>query len=63
MIAKLVTVSLMVRVIVDFDADDEMIWLKAKPKFVKNLDDAGMDNLEAIEDDEQCPYDPKTDVL
>ena len=63
MVAKLVTVSLMVRVVVDADAPDEKVWLAAKSKLIDSIDDGGMDNLEAIEDDIECPFDPLNDCL
>lgn len=61
-VAKLVTVSLMTRVIVDEDATDEQILDAAKPRFQAKLDNNElMDNLEEIYDDDECPYDPETD--
>jgi uncharacterized Ntn-hydrolase superfamily protein len=62
-VAKLVTVSLRVRVFTDPHSDDEQVWTLAKPKLKECLDDAGMDNLESIEDDEECPYDSEMDIL
>lgn len=55
-VAKLVSVSLMVRVIADEVETDVEIWRKAKPKLKAVIDESGMDNLEFIEDDIECPY-------
>lgn len=56
--AKLVAVSLLVRVVVKDDASDEEIWKEAVPKLKTKIDDSGLDNMEYIEDDDECPYDP-----
>ncbi|SEW20944.1 hypothetical protein SAMN05428988_3152 [Chitinophaga sp. YR573] len=54
--AKLVAVSLMTRVEVNINLTDEQIWSLAVPKLISALQDGGMDNLEFIEDDTECPY-------
>jgi hypothetical protein len=61
-IAKLVYVSLCTRVIVDENATDDEIIKKAKNNFKEKIEaqDFG-DNVEDIENDEQCPYDPVLD--
>lgn len=60
-IAKLVCVSLMTRVIVDTDATESQILLKARGQFIDKIADDLADNIESIEDDEESPYDPKFD--
>ncbi|NLR60746.1 hypothetical protein HGH93_21730 [Chitinophaga polysaccharea] len=62
-VAKLVLASLMTRVIVNDSDSDEMIWKKALPRLTQNLHNDGMDNLESIENDEQCPYNPEEDQV
>lgn len=60
-VAKLVCASFMTRVIVEHDATDEEIIAAAKPNIAAVVwTDLG-DNLESIEDDEECPYNPETD--
>lgn len=59
--AKLVTVLLMTRVIVRSDAKEEEIWSAALPRLFEAIRNGGMDNMESIEDDEQCPYDDMID--
>ena len=60
-IAKLVCVSLMTRVIVDENATEYEIINQAKSNLLAHLDDAIHENIESVEDDEECPYDPKFD--
>lgn len=60
-VAKLVAASFMVRVIVDeSDSDDKVIKTAAKKMMDKVENDLG-DNIEFIDDDDECPYDPNTD--
>ena len=56
-IAKLVTVSVTTRVVVDEGATDEQIMEVALPKQINNLQNDGcLDHLESIEYDTECPY-------
>ena len=55
-VAKLITVSLMTRVIVEEDATKDQIIEASKLNFCnKIIFDLG-DNIEEIDDDEECPY-------
>lgn len=55
--AKLVTISLMTRVIVDEDATDEQILDAAKSNFLDKINNNElMENLDEIVDDNECPY-------
>lgn len=58
-VAKLVAVSLMTRVIVEHDAPEEIILAHAREKFQHVIDTDLGDNVESIEDDMECPYDPE----
>lgn len=55
-VAKLVTISLMTRVIVDENATDEQIMDAAKPKFIEKIKEEALENLEDIVDDTECPF-------
>ena len=56
-IAKLVYVSIGTRIIVDDTDDEETIMKKARPQFVKALQEDGLlDHVESIEDDEEIPF-------
>ena len=56
-VAKLVTITLKTRVIVDVDASEEEIMQEAKSDFQDKLDnDELIENLDSIEDDEECPF-------
>ncbi len=56
-VAKLVSVSLMTRVIVEEDATDEQIMEVAIPRLSNNLfNDGILDNVEDIKDDTECPF-------
>ena len=55
-VAKLVMVSLMIRVIVDENATYEEILNAAKPMFKAKVESELLENLEVIEDDAECPY-------
>jgi hypothetical protein len=56
-VAKLVSVSLMTRVIVNDTDDEETIMKKARPQLVEKLQQEGLlDHVESIEDDEEIPF-------
>ena len=59
--AMLVKVSLMTRVICNDDATDEEIIEKARYQLVEKVVNELDENVEEIEDDEECPYDPNHD--
>lgn len=61
-IAKLVAVSLMTRVVVDDTATEEQIWKEAVPRLTRSIIEGGIDNLEFIEDDLECPHSPGEDL-
>ena len=60
-VAKLVSVSLMTRVIVDEDASESEILELAGIKLAEKIQYELTDHLEDIEDDIECPYDPAFD--
>jgi hypothetical protein len=60
-VAKLVTISLMTRVIVDENASEEEILNSARPKFIQKVQEELSENLEEIWYDNECPYDPEFD--
>lgn len=62
-VAKLVWVGFATRVIVDDNASDEQIMELAMPRLIDNLMTNGFENLESIEDDLECPYDPDFDEM
>lgn len=55
-VAKLVLISLMTRVIVEDTDTDEQVSAKALPQFKHILDVDGMENIEEIYEDEECPF-------
>lgn len=56
-VAKLVTISLKTRVIVDENDSEEKIIEKARPHFLSQVKDSALvENIETIEDDEEIPY-------
>jgi hypothetical protein len=56
-VAKLIEVSLMVRVIVDENATEEQIIAASYDKFQDKLDNRELgDNLVSIENDTECPF-------
>jgi hypothetical protein len=55
-VAKLVTVSLMARVIVDDAASESDILEAARPNLIDKFRAELGENLESIEDDTECPY-------
>jgi hypothetical protein len=60
-VAKLVTISLMTRVIVDENASEEEILNSARPKFIQKVQEELNENIEEIWYDNECPYDPEFD--
>ena len=60
-VAKLVSVSLMTRVIVDEDASESEILELAGIKLAEKIQNELTEHLEDIEDDIECPYDPLYD--
>ena len=56
-VAKLVTLSVTVRVVVDESAEELEILETAHPKCVDAiLNDGVFDHFESIKDDEECPF-------
>jgi hypothetical protein len=62
-IAKLVSVTLKTRVIVEDNLSEEQIFELAKPRLSNNLSTNGFENLEEIVDDIECPYDKDFDNI
>lgn len=60
-VAKLVSVTLMTRVIVDENASEQDILELAIPKLSEKLMDEPFEHIEEIVDDEECPFDPLYD--
>lgn len=57
-VAKLVSFTLKTRIVVADDTDEETIAERAIGKIKDNLEDyLNIENLEAIVDDDECPYD------
>lgn len=54
-VAKLVTITLMTRVVVDENESDENIFEKARPRLKIKAEEEMWENLESIEDDTECP--------
>lgn len=61
-VAKLVYVSLVTRVIVDDNASDSEILMKAQMKFIEKIENEIYEHLEEIVDDTECPYDENLDL-
>jgi hypothetical protein len=55
-VAKLVYMSMMTRVIVDENATDDEIIAASKNNFIEQVKSDLGDNIESIENDEECPY-------
>lgn len=55
-VAKIVWASVGTRVIVDENATDEQIWEAAKDNLVRNLANDGLENVDKIAPDTECPY-------
>jgi len=63
-VAKLVCISLMTRVIVEDTLTEEEVIEKARYNFKCILDDSLHENVESVEEDEECPYGSfKTDEI
>lgn len=62
-VAKLVSVSLITRVIVDENASEQDILELAIPKLSEKLMDEPFEHIEEIVDDEECPYDHDFDEV
>ena len=60
--AKLVYLSLMTRVVVEDDADDEIVMDVARQKFADKIQYEYLENVEDIQDDLEMPYDEETDI-
>ena len=60
-VAKLVSVSLTTRVIVEEGTSDEDILIKAQDRLIYKIETEINEHLESIEDDTECPYDEKLD--
>jgi len=61
-IAKLVTVSVTTRVIIEDTDDDEKIMKIAMPRLIQNLNEDGiLDHFESIEDDKEMPFNENSD--
>lgn len=60
-VAKLVTISLRTRVIVAKDATDEEIIKASKSRFIDIIQCCAGDNIEQIDDDDECPHDEPDD--
>lgn len=60
--AKLVYLSLMTRVVVEDDADDEIVMDVARQKFADKIQYEYLENVEDIQDDLEVPYDEETDI-
>lgn len=54
-VAKLVTIVLTTRVVVDENESDENIFEKARPMLKLKAEEEMFENLESIEDDKECP--------
>jgi len=55
-VAKLVSCSLMTRVIVDEKATEDEIIRASRDRFIDKIKDELGSHIEEIEDDEECPY-------
>ena len=55
-VAKLVKVSLMVRVVVDENTTDFDVAEIALPELLRKLDDDIYESIEEIENDDECPF-------
>lgn len=56
-VAKLVTITMKTRIIVDENATEEEIIEKASIKMSEKIQEEFSENLESICDDTECPYD------
>lgn len=60
-IAKLVAVSLLTRIIVEETDSEEENLAAAKPQFISKINTDLGDNVEFIEEDTECPFEPEKD--
>ena len=60
-VAKLVSVSLITRVIVDENASESEILELAGIRLAEKIQNELTEHLDSIEDDIECPYDPEFD--
>lgn len=62
LVAKLVYTSFLTRVIVEDNANDDMVIAATKIKLLGQVNNELTENLEKIVDDTECPYNPETDT-
>ena len=62
-VAKLVSVTLITRVIVDENASEQDILELAIPKLSEKLIYEPFEHIEEIVDDDECPFDPDFDEV
>jgi hypothetical protein len=60
-VAKLVTITMKTRIIVDEDASEVEIIEQASIKMSEKIQHEFNENLESICEDTECPYDPDFD--
>lgn len=60
-VAKLVTMTLTTRVIVEDGTSDDKIISLAIPRFIDKVVNEPNEHIEEILDDEECPYDEQHD--
>jgi hypothetical protein len=60
-VAKLVTVTMTTRIIVDENATEEQIIELASIKMSEKIQEEFNQNIESIQDDNECPYDAEFD--
>ena len=60
-VAKLVTITMMTRVIVDENASESDIIELASIRMSEKIQHEFNENLESIVDDTECPYNPEWD--
>jgi hypothetical protein len=60
-VAKLVTITMSTRVIVDENASESDIIELASIRMSEKIQHEFNENLESIEDDTECPYNPEWD--
>jgi hypothetical protein len=60
-VAKLVTITMTTRIIVDENATKEQIIELASIKMSEKIQEEFDQNIESIQDDNECPYDAEFD--
>ena len=55
-VAKLVTITLKTRILVDENADDNVIIKACKPRFIEKVMNELNENIDSVELDIECPY-------